>query len=228
MVISNATSQFFIYLALAIVPSFISLVLYLSPKKESKLKSEQYRTMVLENLFYNSLFLTLGGWITFFSQDYIYIIIAFFIGGINFFKDLSNYYLRVKRIIDQNAKVEEIIIENYDAIIAMFKSSSSYGDFQKKISVNFAFSNEIIFNLYKSFKDFREDSNNSKNTTSSSEDYLADSYKQLGLQSNASRDDVRKAFREKARKLHPDFTGNNDDTDFKKLNDAYQKIMDNL
>ena len=227
MVISNATSQFFIYFALAIIPSFISLVLYLSPKKESTLRSEQYRTMILENLFYNSLFLTLGGWITFFTQDYIYIVIAFFIGGLNFLKDLSNYFFKVKRIIDQNAKVEEIIIENYDAIISMFNSTSSYEDFQRKMKANFGFSNEVIFNLYKSFKDFKEesDSNKSKNN---SEDSLSESYKQLGLKNGASRDDVRKAFREKARKLHPDFTGDNDDTGFKKLNEAYQKVMETL
>ena len=227
MVISNATSQFFIYFALAIIPSFISLVLYLSPKKESTLRSEQYRTMILENLFYNSLFLTLGGWITFFTQDYIYIVIAFFIGGLNFLKDLSNYFFKVKRIIDQNAKVEEIIIENYDAIISMFNSTSSYEDFQRKMKANFGFSNEVIFNLYKSFKDFKEESNNN-NSKNNSEDSLSESYKQLGLKNGASRDDVRKAFREKARKLHPDFTGDNDDTGFKKLNEAYQKVMETL
>jgi hypothetical protein len=227
MRISNSTAQFLTYLAIALVPTFISLVLYLSPKKGSTLSAEKYRTAVLDNLFYNSLFLTLGGWISFFSQNYIYIIIAFFIGGLNFLRDLSNYFFKVKKIIDKNAKAEEIIIENYDYIISMFRTSSSFEEFQRKIKSNFSFSNEIIFNLYKSFKDFKNESSNSKNSKDEN-NAISDAYKVLGLKNGASVDAVRKSFREKARLLHPDFTGDNDDTGFKKLNEAYQEIMKNF
>lgn len=227
MRISNSTAQFLTYLAIALVPTFISLVLYLSPKKGSTLNAEKYRTAVLDNLFYNSLFLTLGGWISFFSQNYIYIIIAFFIGGLNFLRDLSNYFFKVKKIIDKNAKAEEIIIENYDYIISMFRTSSSFEEFQRKIKSNFSFSNEIIFNLYKSFKDFKNESNDSKNSKDEN-NAISEAYKVLGLKNGASVDAVRKSFREKARLLHPDFTGDNDDTGFKKLNEAYQEIMKNF
>lgn len=227
MRISNSAAQFLTYLAIALVPTFISLVLYLSPKKGSTLSAEKYRTAVLDNLFYNSLFLTLGGWISFFSQNYIYIIIAFFIGGLNFLRDLSNYFFKVKKIIDKNAKAEEIIIENYDYIISMFRTSSSFEEFQRKIKSNFSFSNEIIFNLYKSFKDFKNESSNSKNSKDEN-NAISEAYKVLGLKNGASVDAVRKSFREKARLLHPDFTGDNDDTGFKKLNEAYQEIMKNF
>jgi hypothetical protein len=222
---SQATYNLLVSFLVLLVPTFISVVLYLAPKKESKLRAEQYRTAILENLFYNSLFLTLGGWISFFTGDYIYIIIAFLIGGLNFLRDLLQYVFKVKKIIDHSAKIEEIIIENYDYIVAVFNTSSSYLEFEKKIKSRFPFSNDTIFNLYNSFKNFKEEREENRQS-SGEENSLSKAYKLLGVTSHSTKEEVRRVFREKARELHPDFTRNNDDTQFKELNNAYQIIME--
>ncbi len=224
--LSQQTYNFLIYLALALVPSFISLILYLSPKKESKLNSEKYRTVLLEHLFYSSLILTIGGWASFFTQDFIYITIAFFIGGLNFLKDLFQYVFKIRGIINKNSRMEEIIIDNYETIINIYQRTSSFEEFQKTIKTRYNLSNEVIFNLYNSFKNFEQDQSNKSKTEDKSD--LNYAYKLLGLSKNAKLSDVRKSFKEKARLLHPDFTQNKDDTKFKEVNEAYQLILKNI
>lgn len=52
-----------------------------------------------------------------------------------------------------------------------------------------------------------------------------DYYNILGVDKNASFDDIKKAFREKAHKFHPDKKGG-DETKFKEINEAYQVLGD--
>lgn len=53
-----------------------------------------------------------------------------------------------------------------------------------------------------------------------------DYYKILGVDRSASNDDVKKAFRKKAHKYHPDKKGG-DEVKFKEANEAYQVLSDN-
>src|SRR3989338_5566361 len=50
-----------------------------------------------------------------------------------------------------------------------------------------------------------------------------DYYKILGVEKNASEDDVKKAFRKLAHQYHPDKQGG-DETKFKEVNEAYQVL----
>jgi DnaJ-class molecular chaperone len=52
-----------------------------------------------------------------------------------------------------------------------------------------------------------------------------DFYKTLGVEKNASQDDIKKAFRKLAHQYHPD-KNNDDDSKFKEVNEAYQVLSD--
>jgi len=52
-----------------------------------------------------------------------------------------------------------------------------------------------------------------------------DYYKILGVERNASQDDIKKAFRKKAHEYHPDKSGGDEDK-FKEINEAYQVLGD--
>ena len=51
-----------------------------------------------------------------------------------------------------------------------------------------------------------------------------DYYEILGITRNASKDDIKKAFRKLAHKHHPDKGGK--ESEFKELNEAYQILSD--
>lgn len=57
---------------------------------------------------------------------------------------------------------------------------------------------------------------------------MDDPYKTLGVSSNASQDEIKKAYRKLSLKYHPDKNkGNKENTEwFKKINNAYQMIGD--
>ncbi len=221
----NYLDTFFIYLILVFVTTFISLILYLSPKKNSKLKAEQYRSALLVRLFNNSLILTVGAWVTLFTQDFLFIVIALLIGGIDFFRELNLYYFKIRRIINENAEIEETVINNYEYIYTVFVKSKTLLEFSAVLKSRFKFSSEVIFNLYNSFK---QSSENTESQETGSKDVLDEAYSVLGVKSGASLSEVKKAFREKARILHPDFTRNQDDTKFKELNSAYQLVLNRI
>ena len=52
-----------------------------------------------------------------------------------------------------------------------------------------------------------------------------DYYKRLGVEKNASQDEIKKAFRKLALQYHPD-KNNGDDSKFKEVNEAYQVLSD--
>jgi DnaJ-class molecular chaperone len=52
-----------------------------------------------------------------------------------------------------------------------------------------------------------------------------DYYKVLGVDKNATDEDIKKAFRKKAHELHPDKKGG-DEAKFKEVNEAYQVLSD--
>jgi len=52
-----------------------------------------------------------------------------------------------------------------------------------------------------------------------------DYYKVLGVDKNASQDDIKKAFRKLAHQYHPDKQGGNEEK-FKEINEAYQVLGD--
>ncbi|MHB8443508.1 MAG: J domain-containing protein [Patescibacteria group bacterium] len=219
----NYLDTFFIYLILVFVTTFISLILYLSPKKNSKLKAEQYRSALLGRLFNNSLILTVGSWVTLFTRDFLFIVIALLIGGIDFFRELNLYYFKIRRIINENAEIEETVINNYEYIYTVFVKSKTLLEFSAVLKSRFKFSSEVIFNLYNSFKQ-----SNTESQKTDSKDIVDEAYSILGVRNNASLIEIKKAFREKARILHPDFTRNQDDTKFKELNSAYQLILNRI
>src|SRR5574343_608606 len=52
-----------------------------------------------------------------------------------------------------------------------------------------------------------------------------DYYETLGVQKNASKDEIKKAFHKLAHKYHPD-KNKGDDSKFKEVNEAYQTLSD--
>ena len=52
-----------------------------------------------------------------------------------------------------------------------------------------------------------------------------DFYKTLGVEKNASQDDIKKAFRKLAHQYHPD-KNKGDDSKFKEVNEAYTVLSD--
>lgn len=54
---------------------------------------------------------------------------------------------------------------------------------------------------------------------------MKDFYKTLGVEKNASKDDIKKAFRKLAHEYHPD-KNKGDDTKFKEINEAYTTLSD--
>ena len=55
-----------------------------------------------------------------------------------------------------------------------------------------------------------------------------DYYEVLGINKNASQDEIKKAFRTMAKKYHPDLNANNKDAaeKFKEVNEAYEVLSD--
>ena len=223
--LSSGLEKLIILFLIAFIPTVISIVLYLSPKKESRLSAEKYRNKILSGLFNSSLILTIGGWLSFLSQNYIYFVIALLIGGFSFLGDLWVYFIKVKPIIDKNARIEEFILDHYDYIIEIYKSTNSFDEFSKIIKRNLNIPNEIIFNIYQNFKDYSNKEGQSQKSSKEVESDVDKAYKLLGIKRNSTSTEIRKAFREKARSLHPDFTQSNDDSGFKESNNAYQLLM---
>src|SRR5574343_472525 len=54
---------------------------------------------------------------------------------------------------------------------------------------------------------------------------MKDYYKLLGVEKNASKEDIKKAFRKLAHKYHPDKKGG-DEAKFKEINEAYSVLSD--
>ena len=56
---------------------------------------------------------------------------------------------------------------------------------------------------------------------------MTDYYEVLGVKKDASKDDIKKAYKKLAQKYHPDrYTGDDADTKFKEINKAYQTLSD--
>ena len=223
--ISSGFNKLIFLFFIAFIPTVISLVLYLMPKKESKLSAEKYRNKILSSLFNSSLILTSGGWLSFAFQNYIYFVIALLIGGFGFLGNLWTYFFKIKPIIDKNARIEEFILDHYDYIIEIYKSTKSFDEFSRIIKKSLNIPNEIIFNIYSNFKNYSKEEEEQGKTHKEYESDVDKAYKLLGVGKNAQEGEIRKAFREKARLLHPDFTQSNDDSGFKALNSAYQLLM---
>jgi DnaJ-class molecular chaperone len=56
---------------------------------------------------------------------------------------------------------------------------------------------------------------------------LADYYQILGVSQNASQESIKKAFRQKAKALHPDVNPGQSPAEFLRINEAYQVLSDN-
>lgn len=67
-------------------------------------------------------------------------------------------------------------------------------------------------------KEFREASNN---------DELPNYYEIIGVTKDATYDEIKKKFREQAKKTHPDRTKENSEKEMAELNEAYEVLSDN-
>ena len=55
---------------------------------------------------------------------------------------------------------------------------------------------------------------------------MADYYETLGINRNASQDEIKKAYRKLSRKYHPDIAGKEYEEKFKEVNAAYEVLSD--
>ena len=55
---------------------------------------------------------------------------------------------------------------------------------------------------------------------------MRDYYEVLGVSRDASQDEIKKAYRKLARKLHPDYAGADSEEAFKELSVAYETLSD--
>ena len=57
-------------------------------------------------------------------------------------------------------------------------------------------------------------------------DFNKDYYTTLGVNKDASQDEIKSNYRKLAKEYHPDATQNHDDTKFKELSEAYSVVGD--